>query len=938
MKDFGGYNLPFVEELYLQYLRAPESVDPEWRAVFDPIREEPTRLGPSVPRRSIFNPASAVGGNGGSAATAAPTARVDDLSLQDKLDELTQAFRTYGHLEAMLDPLGRPRPTIDALNPLRYGITETDLDRPVSTASLGAQGLTVGQVLRRLRATYCRYIGVEFMHLYDPEARRWLQERMESTENRLRLTREERIKLLAKLTDAEVFEQFIRRKYLGAKSFSLEGGESLIPLLDLAIDTAAQQGVQEVVLGMAHRGRLNVLANIMQKHPREIFREFDDSDAETHPELYWGRGDVKYHLGFRSERITSSGLPMRLRLAFNPSHLEFVSAVVLGQVRARQDLLGDAERARVMPIILHGDAAFAGQGIVQETLNLSGLAGYRVGGALHVVVNNQIGFTTNPHDSRSSVYATDVALMLHAPIFHVNGEHPEAVAQAVKLAMDYRRRYRSDVFVDMYCYRRHGHNEGDEPSFTQPLMYQQIRARPTVRESYLRDLMGPEGLSQEHADDIIRERTAYLEEELSRARSDDYSRPRPRPTSKWQRFSGGPEARADEVVTSVAQDRLAELLVRTTEVPAGFRIFPRLERILGQRRRMARGERPLDWGAAEALAFATLLVDGVPVRLSGQDCGRGTFSHRHAVLVDVETEAAHVPLQHLEEGQASFEVRNSPLSEAGVLGFEYGYALENPQALVLWEAQFGDFANGAQVIIDQFITSAEDKWNLLCGLTLLLPHGFEGQGPEHSSARVERFLQLCAEDNMRVVNPTTPAQIFHLLRQQVLRSWRKPLVVFSPKSLLRHPRATSSLEELARGSFRKVLRDEGCQAPVRRVLLCSGRLYYDLLAYRDEREKKDVEIVRIEQLYPFPHDELREALATVLDGRRAADGCEVVWTQEEPRNMGAWYYVRALFGETLYGGLPLRCVARDESASPATGSAASHKREQQVLVTQAFWG
>ncbi len=938
---FGAHNLAFVEGLYEVFLADPTQVDAEWRALFEGLRREGDGRVPRPTRapRSIFNPAPPNGApHGGNGAAARAVAAVGEakLLLQDRLDQLVAAFRSSGHLEAALDPLDRPREKQPVLDPSFYGLSEADLDEPCSYTSLeGSADMTVGQVVRRMRNTYCRSIGVQFTHMDDREARHWLQERMESTENRLRLTLDDQRHILTKLIDAEVFEQFIRKKFLGAKSFSLEGGESLIPLLDLAVERAAEQGIEEVVMGMAHRGRLNVLANIMHKHPREIFREFEDVDNER----YWGRGDVKYHLGFRTDHVTRQGKKLRLRLAFNPSHLEFVSPLVLGRARARQDRIGDYDRRRVLPIVLHGDSAFAGQGITQETLNLSGLPGYHVGGTLHVIVNNQIGFTTPPELARSSGYATDVALMLRAPIFHVNGEDPESVAQVVRLAMDFRERFRSDVFIDLYCYRRHGHNEGDEPAFTQPLMYKLIRARPTVRQSYLDVLTQlPNGLRRDEMEHLIEEREAYLEGELSAARDKGYRRPEKRKTSgwPWKGFVGGSDKDVPEKATAVSRDRLLNLLRKVTEVPDDFNLMPKLRRVIvDQRLEMAAGERPLDWSAGEVLAYATLLTEGHHVRISGQDSGRGTFSHRHAVLRDQDTEEVYLPLLHLEEGQSWFEVWDSPLSENAVLAYDYGYSLDRPGSLVVWEAQFGDFANGAQVIIDQFISSAEDKWELLSGIALFLPHGFEGQGPEHSSARLERFLQLCAEDNMQVVDLTTPAQIFHCLRRQVVRPYRKPLIVMTPKSLLRHPRAVSTLDELATGEFQRVIPDHEPPEEVRRILLCSGRVYYDLVEYREAREHRDAAIIRVEQLYPFPEEPLRAEIEALR--ARGGDELEVVWVQEDPENMGAWWYLRSLFGERMFD-LPLSVVARNASASPATGSPRSHKREQEFLVTRAFFG
>ena len=915
---FGGQNLAYVEELYYQWLEDPASIDPEWLPLFEPLRaEQPAARRPAeAPAPSIFNP---LGGNGASAAPSTPQvkngASRKALQLQDRIDRLANRLRGRGHLAASLDPLERPRPPAPELDAKYHGLTEADMDRPCYSELLGTSQ-TVGQVIRRMRNTYCRYIGVQYLHLENAEARDWLQTWMESTENRPVLSRFEQVHILTKLIEAETFEQFIRKKYLGAKSFSLEGGESLIPLLDLAIEQAADHGIEEVVVGMAHRGRLSVLSNIMHKPPNEIFQEFDDA----HSERYWGRGDVKYHMGYRSKHTTTKGKEIGLRLAFNPSHLEFVSPVVIGRVRARQDRTKDLDRTKVLPIVLHGDSAFAGQGITQETFNMASLPGYDIGGTVHVIVNNQIGFTTAPESARSCQYATDVAFMLKVPIFHVNGEHPESVAQVVQLAMEYRHRYRTDVVIDMYCYRRHGHNEGDEPSFTQPEMYALIKERASVVQSYVKHLVTPEGITQDEVERIVAERNVYLEEEIQRARDHAGVPAEITPVSwPWDRYMGGKDSDCPRFDSGVPKSLLADLLVKTTETGEGFEILPKLRRILDQRLEMAEGNRPLDWAAGEILAYATLLKAGHHVRLSGQDCGRGTFSHRHAVLRDGTDHHRYIPLCHLSEEQGLFEVYDSPLTEQSVVGFEYGYSLDRPDALVIWEAQFGDFCNGAQVIIDQFISSGEDKWDLLSGLVMLLPHGFEGQGPEHSSARLERFLQLCAEDNMQVVNLTTPAQIYHCLRRQVLRAWRKPLIVMSPKSLLRLPAASSTLEELAQGHFQRIIGDGLEREPgqkVKRILLCSGRVYYDLSAFREEHGHSEVAIVRLEQLYPLDHAELRASLDPFLPGGEfAEESVQVIWVQEEPVNMGAWYSLRAVFGESFWGRAPFGHVARDASAS-----------------------
>jgi 2-oxoglutarate dehydrogenase E1 component len=698
--------------------------------------------------------------------------------------------------------------------------------------------------------------------------------------------------------------------------------------LELAIEKAGEQKVDEIVLAMAHRGRLNVLANIMGKSTQQIFREFADID----PELHIGRGDVKYHLGYSNDWTSASSHKVHLSLCFNPSHLEFVNPVAVGRMRAKQDRAEDHLRHRGLVILIHGDAAFAGEGIVQETLNLSQLEGYKVGGTLHVVVNNQIGFTTDPSEARSCTYATDVAKMLQTPIFHVNGEDPEAVAQCVRLALDFRRDFQRDVVIDMYCYRRRGHNEGDEPSFTQPQLYKAIRQRKSVREGYLDHLLKLGGVTREEADRIAEEHREKLEKELTVARSESYV-PRTDIAGFWAFYIGGREREAAEVDTGMNKEKLAALLEIQTKLPPDFHAHPTVERtVLKPRLEMARGERPLDWGGAEALALASLLDGGLRVRISGQDSERGTFSHRHAMLHDFENGRRYMPLRNISPFQAPVEIYNSPLSEAGVLGFDYGYSLDCPDGLVMWEAQFGDFANAAQVIIDQFIVSAEEKWNRLSGIVLLLPHGFEGQGPEHSSARMERFLALAAKDNIQVCNLTTPAQYFHALRRQVLRVWRKPLVIMTPKSILRHHRAVSSLDECATGAFQRVIPDV---APARakeieRILLCSGKIFYELDQKREELKRSDVAILRVEQLYPLPRELLRKTLADY------ADDTPVYWVQEEPENQGAWRFLRSHFVERLFDRFPFAGIYRASAASPATGSKSSHTLEQEKLLGAAF--
>jgi 2-oxoglutarate dehydrogenase E1 component len=921
-------SLEFVERLYEDYLRDPQSVPPDWRQYFQALSEgngssNGRSLRPSFKQWSIFNPP-------GTAGNGAASEEATGAILQERVDQLIRNYRVRGHMAAQLDPLDIPRATPPELDLDYYGFTERDLVRRFSCESMcGGNTLTLREIVERLRNTYCRSIGVQFMHIDDSFVRHWLQERMESSGNRLNLSRDEQIRILTRLTDAVIFEEFIRKKFIGAKSFSLEGAESLIPLLDLAIERSGEQGIDEIVLGMAHRGRLNVLANIMAKSPRQIFREFADVD----PDLYvGGRGDVKYHLGYSSDWQTAAGRKIHLSLCFNPSHLEFVNPVALGRMRAKQDRVGDAERKRGMVILVHGDAAFAGEGVIQETLNLSQLDAYTIGGTLHIIVNNQIGFTTSPSETKSSVYASDVAKMLQIPIFHVNGENPEAVAQVVRLAMDFRRAFRRDVVVDMWCYRRLGHNEGDEPFFTQPLMYRAIKQRKPVREGYLEHLLKLKGVTLREADEIAVSRHEHLEGELSQATSESYTVPAEIPRNIWNGYLGGPEKDAEEVDTSVDRDRLVELLEVQTNLPVGFHPHPKIESGIRSRQQMATGERPLDWAAGEALALASIATEGFRVRLSGQDSERGTFSHRHAVLHDVNDGRRYALFQNLTPDQASVEIYNSPLSEIGVLGFEYGYSLDTPDGLVLWEAQFGDFWNVAQVIVDQFIAAAEDKWRRLSGITLLLPHGLEGQGPEHSSARIERFLELAADDNIQIVQPTTPVQLFHCLRRQVLRRWRKPLIVVTPKSLLRHPRVVSTLGEFATGRFERVLPDtvQDRKDEVGRILLCSGKIYFELERERERLERKDVAILRLEQLYPLH----REALEASFRSYR--DGTPVCWIQDEPENMCAWPFLKLQFGDTLLGRLPFKGISRPASSSPATGSHSSHKKEQEKLIAAAF--
>ncbi|RLS36093.1 MAG: 2-oxoglutarate dehydrogenase E1 component [Planctomycetota bacterium] len=972
MDSAGTASLGFLEELFDQYQADPLSVGPDWRAYFEslganghgPTASESTATASQVVADTPYSDGTQYNGNGAKLVTPdgiataqalaisngnvrlpdAPAGEVMPLPLpahatgtaseervaflQDRVDQLVRAYRVRGHLMAEIDPLGRPRPGLPELDPRFYHLTEEDMDRVFSTDTIeGPQSMPLRSIIQRLRITYCRAIGVQFMHMDDLRVRQWLQVRMEGCENRIQLDRRQQLRIYKQMTTATVFEEFIQKRFLGAKSFSLEGAETLVPLLELAIERAAVHEIGDVVLAMAHRGRLNVLANVMGKSPQRIFREFADLD----PELHVGRGDVKYHLGHSTDHRAANGRNVHLTLCFNPSHLEFVNPVAIGRVRARQDRSNDLARQNGMVILIHGDAAFAGEGVIQETLNLSELDAYRIGGALHVVVNNQIGFTTGPREARSCTYATDVAKMLQIPIFHVNGEDPEAMAQVVSLAMDFRREFQRDVVIDMYCFRRRGHNEADEPAFTQPALYREIEKRPSVHQSYLERLLKLGDVAREEAMQIAEEHRAKLDAELSVAKSEDYVHANEL-TGVWSAYVGGRERDAADVDTGVRRDVLEHTLRQLTLLPDGFQPHPKIQKFLEGRLQMAAGAQPLDWSAAEALAMATLATQGLRVRLSGQDCQRGTFSHRHAVVHDVVTDETWCSLEHLASDQARVEIYNSPLSEAGVLGFEYGYSLDCPDGLVMWEAQFGDFVNCAQVVIDQFIVSAEDKWNRLSGLVMLLPHGFEGQGPEHSSARLERFLLQAAKDNIQVVSPTTPAQMFHLLRRQVLRSWRKPLVVMTPKSLLRHPGCVSTIDELTTGTYRRVLADRSAVPPreIRRILLCAGKIAYELEKRRQDLGRHDVAIVRVEQYYPLPRVELESALAAY------AVGTPAVWVQEEPENMGAWRFFRIHLGEKLLDRFPFSGVCRQSAASPATGSKKSHDLEQNELLTAAF--
>lgn len=875
---------------------------------------------------------------------------ITQAAVQARVFQLLNAYRVRGHFYAKINPLDASEPSAQTrekseLDLRNFGLSQADFDMEVPTVDMpGPPSMKLRELVQGLEETYCRSIGVEFTQIEDRTARVWLRERMESTRNRLELSTEQQLRILTKLTEAEVFEQFIHGSYgAGTKRFSLEGGESMMSLLDLLIERSSDEGVEEVVLGMAHRGRLNVLVNIMDKSLREIFAAFEDADGQAN----LGRGDVKYHLGFSTDRTSASDKKIHLTLTFNPSHLEFVNPVVEGRVRAKQDRrqgrtgpmapLDRESMRRVMPLLIHGDAAFIGQGVVAETLNLFGLEGYKTGGTIHLIVNNQVGFTTDPVDSRSTRYASDITRMLKVPVFHVNGEDPEAVAQVALLAIEYRQRFQQDVVIDMYCYRKYGHNEGDEPRYTQPRMYQLIDKKPTVRRMYIDHLLGLGHITEDIAERIAKDVRDRLEHAFREVKEKGCVPGKYWMGGVWAPYRGGPDTETPEVVTNVPKDRLLAISEALLATPSGFKVHPKVQPILRTRHdKLASGE-AFDWGTAETLAYATLLDEGYPVRLSGQDVRRGTFSHRHSVLFDAETSLPYSPLSSVCRGRARFDVYNSPLSEQGVLGFEFGYSLDYPDALVIWEAQFGDFLNGGQVIVDQFLTSSEDKWHRLSGLVLLLPHGYEGQGPEHSSARPERFLTNSADDNIQVCNLTTPAQLFHVLRRQVLRPWRKPLAIMTPKSLLRVAvtskgvhRPVSTIDDLTNGSFQRIIPDTFTSpSKVRKILLCSGKVYYDLAVEREARQVEDVAIIRLEQLYPIGK-ELVETLAPY------ADGTPVVWVQEEPQNFGAWYFINAKLPELVGGRLPLSSVARAPSASPATGSRAAHLIEQRQIIDQAL--
>jgi 2-oxoglutarate dehydrogenase E1 component len=920
-----GANAPYVEALYEQYLQDPRSIDAQWRRYFDalPASAEVERLHSRVVAAVAARTQAPAGGLAGCEPAEAASEK------QAAVSRLIQIYSNRGHLIARIDPLDlqqRARPRVLDLD--YAGLSDADLDTVFYTGSRNewiGQRATLREIIRRLETVYCGHIGAEFAHVSDTDERLWLQDEFQLGRMQYQFTTEERRNLLSQLTAAEGIERYLHTKFVGQKRFSLEGADVLIAMLNDLIQQGGGAGIEEFVLGMAHRGRLNVLVNVLGKSPAVLFSEFEGKidDINMH-----GSGDVKYHKGFSADLRTPAG-NVHVALAFNPSHLEIVNPVVEGSVRARQERRNDAQGDKVAPVLMHGDAAFVGQGVVMETLQLSQLRGFRTGGTIHIVVNNQIGFTiSDPRDARSTTYSSDIAKMLEAPILHVNADDAEAVVFSTRLALRYRQRFHKDVVIDLVCYRRLGHNEADEPSATQPMMYQAIRQHPTARQLYADRLLADGVIGAAEAQQMVEQYRTAL----------DSGRLEVHPalglignkhTIDWSRYADADLS--DRPRTGVDPERLAALGRRMVAYPSDLVLQPRVANIMTNRARMMSGELPLDWGAAETLAYATLLEDDIPVRICGQDSGRGTFFHRHAVLHDQKSGRRYIPLQHVKEGQPRFTIIDSVLSEEAVLGFEYGYSTTSPDALVIWEAQFGDFVNGAQVVIDQFISSGEAKWGRLCGLTLFLPHGYEGQGPEHSSARLERFLQLCAENNMQICVPSTPSQMFHMLRRQMLHAFRKPLIVMTPKSLLRHELSVSSLAELSHSGFANVIDEIDAIDPAQtqRVVFCSGKVYFDLLQARRQSNQRDVAIVRIEQLYPFPVEEYQAVLA------RYANATDLVWCQEEPQNQGAWYQIRHRL-QDLAGARTVYYAGRAAAAAPATGVLKLHNAEQNRLVETAL--
>ncbi|ACD90437.1 MAG: 2-oxoglutarate dehydrogenase E1 component [Chlorobium limicola] len=923
---FGG-NAPYIEDLYEAYLENPGSVPENWRMYFDAMQHLPASDG-SDSRDIAHSPVQA---SFAERARLGPICRVvasPDAELGRKrvsVQKLIAAYRNIGSRRADLDPLKRQeRPALPDLEPSFYGFSDTDMDIVFNTSNtyFGSETMPLRELIGNLRETYCGTLGIEFMYITDQTGKRWWQAKFETIRAKPDFSPERKKHILERLTAAEGFERYLHTRFIGQKRFSLEGGDSFIPAMDEIIQRAGKAGVLEIVIGMAHRGRLNVLVNIMGKNPLDLFAEFEGKHAGDLPS-----GDVKYHQGFTSDIVTPGG-PVNLSLAFNPSHLEIVNPVVEGAVKARQVRRSDRDGSQVLPILVHGDAAFAGQGVIMETLNLALTRGYGTGGTVHIVINNQIGFTTSdPRDSRSTTYCTDVVKMIEAPVLHVNGDDPEAVVLAAQMALDYRQAFKRDVVIDIICFRKLGHNEQDTPAMTQPLMYKNIDKHPGTRKLYADRLLSQGIIKANDAEAISKQFRKDLDEGRYSAN--------PVLVNKTIFTAEPGPGRTETSETGVPLTELQRISEKITRIPENFRIHPLVEKVVNDRRRMGRGEHPLDWGMGEHLAFASLVAGGYPVRITGQDSGRGTFSHRHAVLHDQNREkwdsGIYIPLQNVTDNQAPFTVIDSVLSEEAVLGFEYGYSISAPDTLVIWEAQFGDFANGAQVLIDQFITSGEVKWGLASGLTLMLPHGYEGQGPEHSSARPERFLQLCAENNIQVCQPTTPAQIFHLLRRQMTAMALKPLVILTPKSLLRNKEAVSRLDELSEGHFRNIIGDPAADPKkITRLLACSGKIYYDLLNRRRENTMENAAVIRVEQLYPFPFEEFSAEI------RRYPGLKEIVWCQDEPKNQGYWRFLQHYIMNAMIPGQQFGYAGRPASASTACGYAAMHALQQQALLDQAY--
>ena len=934
---YGG-NAAFIEDLYERYLKDPESVDLAWRERFDAMRQEAANEAPDeapaveVAHGPVRENFLRLAQESRSRARAKSTERLEPAAAekQSAVLRLINAYRYRGHQVADIDPIRlRDKPKIPDLDPAYHNLGPDDMDLVFHTGSLYAPDrMPLREIISMVEQVYCGPVGSEYMHITNTQEKRWIQKRLEGYRAIPELDNQDRRWLLSLLTAAEGIEKYLHQRYVGQKRFSLEGGEALIPLLDELIQRAGRKGQKELVIGMAHRGRLNVLTNIFGKPPQDIFDEFE---GRVHMDWRKQAGDVKYHMGFATDVDTPGGV-VHLALGFNPSHLEIINPVIEGSVRARQRRRRDKTGDLVLPVLIHGDAAFAGQGVVMETLQLSQTRSYSTGGTVHIVINNQIGFTTShPLDARSTLYCTDVAKMVQAPVFHVNGDDPEAVIFVTRMALDFRNQFHKDVIIDLICYRRLGHNEADEPSVTQPMMYKKITARPTSRAVYAERLQESGVVSKDEAEEMVTDYRESIQEGVVVARpvlcglDNAYK-------VDWSKCANTTWDQGAE--TGVPLDKLKEVSEALLRLPEGFEMHPRVGKVWDERRKMAQGDQLINWGFAENMAYATLVDAGIPVRLSGQDCGRGTFVHRHAKVHDQATGEAYTPLQHIAEHQGAFIAIDSILSEEAVLGFEYGFSTAEPDGLTLWEAQFGDFANGAQVVIDQFISSAGTKWGLCCGLVMLLPHGLEGQGAEHSSARLERYLQLCAEHNIQVCVPTSPAQMFHLLRRQMVRNYRKPLVVMTPKSLLRHRLAVSSLDELTQGQFQNVIPESDPIDPagVARVVFCSGKVYYDLLEARRARGVTDVALVRIEQLYPFPKEEFAAVLAQYPDTE------EVIWCQEEAQNQGAWDQIKHRFHNLIQDGKRPNYVGRPSSAAPAVGHRAAHVEQHERLIDEALTG